>query len=73
MKTTRISKWVEDYLVAGPKSIQDILVYINEKSRHGTSMAALNNVLGKRKVFVKMGSGYFSGAHYRTTVWGKAK
>ena len=47
MRTTRVSNWCEDALAAGPKNTDELIDYVNEKSKHGTTPRGLGNVLAK--------------------------
>jgi len=55
MKTQRIREKVKKYLEDGAKSTIEILDYINDNSRHGTTCQQLGNVLSKDRDIVKVG------------------
>jgi len=55
MKTKRIRIWVAEYLETGPKNTHQILDYLHERSKMGTTSQGLGNVLAKDERFVKVG------------------
>lgn len=74
MKTARIRKLVREYLATGEKMTTEILGYINENSRHGSSTNQLGNVLSGSKEFKKTGRDKFGGmrrgSYYYVDKWG---
>lgn len=53
--TQRIREKIVSYMrEKGEGTTADILEYVNENSRHGTTMNQLGNILAKSKVFVKV-------------------
>jgi hypothetical protein len=76
MKTVRIRKLLVEYLAEKPRSTQEILDYINSRTKHGTTSHVLGNILAKDKRFKKVGtttrssSSDFVYHSYSITIWG---
>ena len=76
MKTVRIRKLLVEYLAEKPRNTQEILDYINSRTKHGTTSHVLGNILAKDKRFKKVGSTTRSSAtdyvyhSYNITIWG---
>jgi len=80
MKTIRIVVWIEkclseakyDGIETGQASTGQILEWINDNTRHGTTPHALGNVLSKNPKFEKCGNikvGAFVSGHYQQALW----
>jgi len=76
MKTVRLRKLLVEYLSEKPRSTQEILDYINGRTKHGTTSHVLGNILAKDSRFCKVGTTnrkkredyvYHS---YTITIWG---
>jgi hypothetical protein len=64
VKTTRIRKKIKEYLNGNPRSTSEIMEYINNVSRHGTTSQQLGNVLSKDPEIVKVGYVQRAGVRY---------
>ena len=75
MKTVRIRKLLVEYLADKPRSTQEILDYINSRTKHGTTSHVLGNILAKDKRFKKVGTTTRSSSSdyvyhsYSITIW----
>lgn len=78
MRTTRLRIKVYEYLKIKPKSTSDILDYINENTKHGTTTHVLGNILGKDARFKKVGTTQVTASlsrdkmSYEVAIWGVA-
>jgi len=77
LKTVRLRKLLIEYLSVKPRSTQEILDYINGRTKHGTTSHVLGNVLAKDKRFKKVGTTTKASArgdgniyhNYSITIW----
>ncbi|MHA1989002.1 MAG: DUF3860 domain-containing protein [Promethearchaeota archaeon] len=76
MKTMRVRKMIKEYISEKPRSTKEILDHINSKSKHGTNLQILGNILGKDKDIVKVGTtkinedeNFSRNGHYKICVW----
>ena len=76
MKTMRVRKMIKEYISTKPRSTKEILDHINSRSKHGTNLQILGNILGKDKDIVKVGTTKINevdygsrNGHYKICVW----
>ena len=76
MKTMRVRKMIKEYISVKPRSTKEILDHINSRSKHGTNLQILGNILGKDKDIVKVGTTKVNeednisrNGHYKICVW----
>ena len=73
VKTERIREWALECLDK-PKTTQEIIDYIKNRSKHGTTRQVLCNVLSHEKRIIKIGktkrAGIVSG-YYNVSLWAK--
>jgi len=51
----RIRQHIKEFLESGPKSTDEILNYLNKRSKYGSTTHALGNILSKDADIVKVG------------------